>query len=282
MKLNFCCTGALLACLPLMGLAPSTRADVLVSPKADIKIKDLPPVVRATPAPMRTKIGERYKLWLSFSPTEVNDPMYPGKPNPYDDHRFECYGKLLVNGVNYWEMPKYDVQPASQNVTRLSLPEPLKVDARRQGYRLNTGKFSKGGNFVFDAIDNDAAGSTVRISLKLYDSDKVTFFDEAPYPNGLDRTDDLFGDFNLNLDLRKMSEGHYYWFWNGKDGNGNAVGSNLYLYIEHVKTLYGSASSGTTFPKPHVPPQLPEQRPIPRQIPRTSPIFKSGPLLKTR
>ncbi len=109
----------------------------------------------------------------------------------------------------------------------------------------------------------------MHISLKLYDRDNPGFYDDAPYNTPPDRNDDTFGDYGVDIDLSKLgkSEGHYYWGWQGKDESGNAVGSNLFVFAQHVGTIYGSTGRspvhvGPVIKKPLIPGKIPDPGPI--------------------
>ena len=65
--------------------------------------------------------------------------------------------------------------------------------------------------------------------------------------------------------------GRYYWFWSGQDDNGNAVGTNLYLFAEHVGTTHVSTPGGPS--KPYIDPQIREKK-IPRKVPTPSAVIR--------
>lgn len=235
--------------------------------------------IKVTKPIERQRVGEHYRLWLSFNPTNVNDPLFPDKQgnSRNDDHRFECYGKLQLDATTLWNVSKQDARSSYANVYHRNLPEPLKVDPRRQGYSLNKNPLRpNAGAREFDVftIDSSSKQNVVHLSLKLYDLDNPTFIDaDEGELNGLDRGDDLFGEYNMDLDFSpsKMGEGHYYWFWEGTDDHNNEVGSNLFLYVEHIETLYGSNT-------PQIDPRMRRPRIIPKTIPGKVP--SPGPVTR--
>ncbi len=131
----------LLARAFLLGVPLSLVLSAQAAPKPSKKLGDVGqtkiPVGGATKLLNRTPIGERYNLWLSINGTDCSDPLYPGKSNPYDDHTFECYGKLTLNGTTYWSIPKEWANNGFAGVGHLDLPAPMEVHPQWQGYRLN-------------------------------------------------------------------------------------------------------------------------------------------------
>ena len=248
----------------------SAQAKPKPSKKLDDVGKVKVPVGDAANLVNRTRVGERYRLWLSFNPTDCNDPQYPGKSNPYDDHAFECYGQLTLNGKTYWKIDKKSGAASYAKVGHRDLPAPLEVNPRLQGYRLNRPwqtSGSKGEPFEFESYLASPKASIVHLSLKLYDLDNPIFYDDGPYNTPPDRNDDTFGDYKIDLDLLKMGEGHFYWFWQGEDESGNAVGSNLFLFVEHVGSIYDSSGKkplevGPVIEKPRLPGKIPGPGPL--------------------
>ena len=188
-------------------------------------------------------IGEQFNLWFCVSASDCNDPVFPGDAAS-DDHQFEAYGELKINGQSQW---KSERQFAHQfRIRHLDLPKPLEVDPRKQGFSLNESPTV----FMDDhpiGFDTDAQGATAHITLKLTDKDDPDSDDvrvNNPRRNQADKKDDLIGDYKIDLNLDKLGahDGHYYWFWSGTDEGGNKVGTNLYLFAQHVKTIYGTES----------------------------------------
>ncbi|RYX86228.1 hypothetical protein EON83_03120 [bacterium] len=261
--------GAPLTLLAGAYAAPKLSRELNESAKSKIKV----PVGDIKIASQRTAVGERYKLWMSINPTDCNDPMYPGKSNPYDDKTFECYGQLLINGTTYWSIPKEWANNGFAKISHRDLPDSSSVNPRNQGYRLNRPwktSGSKGEPFEFSIYSAQPNTHKVNISLKLYDRDNPGFYDDGPYNTPPDRNDDVIGDYKINLDISKLGkgDGRYYWFWKGKDESGNAVGTNLYLFVEHAGTIYDSGKK----PSYEQPPVIDKK--FPGKIPGPGPVIK--------
>ena len=195
--------------------------------------------------------GEQYRLWMSFIPTPCNDALVRGRAST-NDHKFECYGELKVNDKTEWKAGR---PYAGSFLVRepATIPTLDKIDVKREGYSLNLGTAGTSRSWHEISVTTDktkAGGQIAHLALQLFDVD--------PRPAGLPPStpttpfDDKFGDFNVDLDLAKLgaSDGRYYWFWRDTDAEGNAVGSNLYLFVEHVKSVY-------TRHIPNVPPPHP-------------------------
>ncbi len=192
--------------------------------------------------PKQIVVGEQFNLWFCVSASDCNDPIFPGDAAS-DDHAFEAYGELKINGQSQW---KSERQFAHQfRIRHLDLPKPLEVDPRKQGFSLNESPtvFMDEHPIVF----NTDTQSIAHITLKLTDKDDPDSDDvrvNNPRRNQADKKDDLIGDYKIDLNLDKLGahDGHYYWFWSGTDEGGNKVGTNLYLFVQHVKTIYGTES----------------------------------------
>ena len=219
---------------------PDKKSDVAKT-KITVPIKTGDISTRNTDTkPKQVAVGEQFNLWFSVNATDCNDPIFPGDAGS-DDHKFEAYGELKVNGKTQWKMTR---QFAHQfPIRHLDLPKPSEVDPRKQGFTLNADPqvFMDNHKILFDTDD----GPIAHISLKLTDKDDPDSDDvrvNNPNRNQADKKDDTIGDYKIDLDLSKLGagDGHYYWFWNGTDNNGNKVGTNLYLLAEHVKTVYGT------------------------------------------
>ena len=221
---------------------PAEKAETAKT-KIDARVKVGDIVKRDLEKTKQVAVGEQFKLWLCVSASDCNDPIFPGDASS-DDHEFEAYGELKVDGKSQW---KSNRQFAHQfRIRHLDLPKPLEVDPRKQGFTLNADPtvFMDEHPILFDT---DAQGATAHISLKLTDKDDPDYDDvrvDNPRRNQADKKDDLIGDYKIDLNLDKLGahDGHYYWFWNSTDGSGNKVGTNLYLFAEHVKTIYGTES----------------------------------------
>ena len=189
----------------------------------------------------KVAVGEQFRLWLSVSAPDCNDPIFAGNPAS-DDSKFELYGELKVDGKLEWKAKKEGAH--AHSLRRLDLPKPLEVDPRKQGFTLNSDpQIFMDEHEIF--FDTNAQGNIARIAVKLWDRDdpdSTQFHPSNRYK--VDFKDDVIGDYKIDLDLGKLGagDGHYYWFWSGTDESGNKVGTNLYLLVEHVKTIYGTES----------------------------------------
>lgn len=227
---------------------PETAKTKIVVP---VKSGDIPKQ-SVGKAANQVAIGEQFRLWFSVNATDCNDPIFAGNAAS-DDHRFEAYGELKVDGKSHWKMAR---QFAHQfHIRHLDLPKPLEVDPRKQGFTLNANPqiFMDKHEILF----NTDQGSIARIALKLTDKDDPDSDDvrvNNPDRYKADKKDDLIGDFNIDLDLSPLgaSDGHYYWGWSGTDGTGNKVGTNLYLFAEHVKTIYGTKGQSAPIIQPKI------------------------------
>jgi hypothetical protein len=220
----------------------------------------------------RTAVGERFRLWFSVNPTDCNDPVLQGNAGK-DDHEFDAYGELRVNNTREWNVARQNA--INFRIKHLDLPSSTQVDPRKQGYSLNADPtvFQDKHEIKFDTSN----GRIARITLRLMDKDDPqTGFDYHPRDqNKVDRRDDLIGDYKIDLDLGKQgkSNGSYYWFWSGQDDNGNAVGTNLYLFVEHVGTTYVSTPNGP--PKPQVDPKIGDKK-FPGKGPGPGPVIRKS------
>ena len=204
---------------------------------------------------VRVAVAEQFRLWLSVNATECNDPLFPGETGD-DDHQFEAYGELKVNGKSHWKVNR---EFAHQfRIKRLDLPKPLEVDPRKQGFTLNANP-----QIFMDkheiAFDTQADGRIANIVLKLTDKDDPNADTmDAAAQRRADKKDDLIGDYKIAVDLSQLGarDGRYYWTWSGKDGSGNAVGTTIYLFVEHVKTIYGTGQMR----KPVIEPKIVEKK----------------------
>ena len=193
----------------------------------------------ASKAANHVAVGEQFRLWFSVGASDCNDPIFPGDAAS-DDHTFEAYGDLKINGKTEWKMNR---QFAHQfPIRHLDFAKPLEIDPRKQGFTLNADPqiFMDNHEILFDT---DAQGHVAHILLKLTDKDDPDDNQVRPADRArADKKDDVIGDYKIDLDLSKLgaSDGHYYWFWSGTDESGNKVGTNLYLMAEHVKTIYAA------------------------------------------
>lgn len=196
---------------------------------------------RIVPFPGTKKLvvqGEQYRLRMFFIPTPCNDAQARGGA---DDHKFECYGQLKVNGNVEWE----ETRPYAGKFT-VSAPTTIPTldnfgVTGGMGYSLNVGSNKTGRRAHETIVNTDKSkpdSQIARISLQLFDAD--------PLPAGLPSNtpnifDDKFCDLNVDVDLGKLgaSDGRYFWFWQNTDSEGNKVGSNFYLLVDHVKSIYG-------------------------------------------
>lgn len=203
----------------------------------------------------RTAVGERFRLWLSVNATDCSDPALLGNGGK-DDHAFELYGELRVNDKVEWKVARMNNGAAQPSLTHLNLPSSSKVDPRKQGFSLNSDPsvFMDKHEIKVDTSKDRIA----RISLRLFDKDDPQGGFDYNYADQdkADRRDDQIGDYKIDLNLGALgtSDGRYYWFWRGIDESGNAIGTNLYLFAEHVGTVYGSASNGPD--KPYIEPKI--------------------------
>lgn len=233
--------------------------------KVPIKIGDI-----KTEQINRTAVGEKFRLWFSVNPTDCNDPVLQNNAGN-DDHEFDGYGELRVNNTREWYVDRRNA--INFRIKHRDLPSSSTVDPRTQGYSLNSDPtvFQDKHEIKFDT----SKGRTARITLRLMDKDDPqTGTDYHPRDqNKVDRRDDLIGDYKIDLDLGKLgkSNGRYYWFWSGSDDNGNAVGTNLYLFVEHVGTTYVSTPGGPS--KPYVDPRIREKK-IPGKVPVPGPVIR--------
>lgn len=258
-------------CSPRAG-AESAKTKVTVSAKDDVITKKYL---------NRTAVGERFRLWLSVNATDCNDPALLGNIGK-DDHAFELYGELSVNDKVEWKVSPITNGAALPVLVHRDLPSSSEVDPRTQGFSLNSNA-----SVFMDKHEIKADTSKSRmayIKVRLFDKDDPTQFEYKPAESRqVDRRDDLIGDYKIDLDLGALGtgDGHYYWFWQGKDESGNAVGTNLYLYAEHVGTVYGSASN--RLPIPRVDPRV-----IDKKFPGGSgpvikkPVLKEDPRFKSK
>ena len=203
----------------------------------------------------KVAIGEQFRLWMSVNASDCNDPLFPGATGD-DDHKFEAYGELKVNGKSQWKVNRAFAHQFP--IRHVDLPKPLEVDPRKQGFTLNADPqiFMDKHEILFDT---NADGTLARIALKLTDKDDPNADTMSPAAQRrADKRDDLIGDYKIDLDLGKLGarDGHYYWFWKGKDENGNAVGTELYLFAEHVKTIYGTGQRR----KPEIDPKIVDKK----------------------
>lgn len=219
--------------------------------------------VKAADLVNRTAVGERFLLWLSINPTDCHDPVLVGGGGK-DDKSFDLYGKLTVNGAVKWEVTR-STSRAAVPFPRVNLPANDKIDPRKDGLSLNQAPFvfmAEKRGFPVSTRTSNPGQRTVRLSLQLFDQDSpIAGYDYNQSDRSkADNKDDKIGDFKINLDLSKLgqSDGRYYWFWNSKDESGNPIGTNLFLFAEHVGTVYESVQSGP--PKPHVDPKIKDKK----------------------
>ena len=215
----------------------------------------------ATQKPINLAVaGERYRLWFSINATDCNDPALLGNGGK-DDHSFELYGELRVNDKVEWKVARMNNGAAQPGLKHLDLPSSSKVDARKQGFLLNSNPSVFGNKHEINV--ETSKSRSAHISLQLFDKDDPLAgydFDRRDQAKA-DHKDDQIGDYNIDLDLGALGtgDGSYYWFWNGHDESGNPIGTNLYLHAEHVGTVYESVPSGLI--KPQVGPQVNMKKP---------------------
>lgn len=259
------------------------------------------------------RVGEVYRLWLSINPTDYSDLVFASNPPDSLVNRvlgngprrgsggFECYGFLKINDVIRWKVfpdaaskhivtPQEDLLPPRNVNPPRNGPDPLKFNPRKQGYPINrdlynasipaTGAYNSRGaatpEKVYEVEYNKHRPQTgqLRLELRLTDRDAIRKGYE-PLKAYLDTKDDLFGDFKTTVDLTKLGQGdgHYYWFWNGTDDHGKAVGSQLYLHVEHVRGLYEPIDTGNGVTKPQIDPKIADKK-MPVGKPGPGPVVK--------
>ena len=244
----------------------------------------------SSPVKKAERVGEVYRLWLSVNANDCQDANFSRQP-PADIERkiggtgsFDVYGSFAINDVVRWRSPRESA--SNYGITRLGgTSEPLKVDPRRQGYIVNRGfqylvtdRYTRPPTEVVYGVTHLKAyplTSKVRLALKLYDRDEPSrqYVPQA-YWSYLDTRDDLICDIKTEFDLSKLgaSDGRYYWFWKGTDDNGEAVGIDLFLHVEHVRSEYESTNTGP--PKPRVEPKIAGKK-IPGGVRGPGPVIKS-------
>lgn len=217
--------------------AVAASGRVIAKPKVDAQIGVITGDIGIV-RPRLAATGEQYRLWMSFIPTPCNDAQVRGRPDT-NDRKFECYGELKVNGKVEWKAGR---PYAGRFLVRTpaNIPTLDKIDVKREGYSLNLGTAgtARRSHEIFVETDKTKAGGQIaRIALQLFDADSPP---PGLPPSVIGALDDKFGEFNIDLDLGKLgaSDGRYYWFWKNTDSTGNAVGSNLYLFVEHVKSIH--------------------------------------------
>lgn len=265
-------------------------------------LKDIP-----SAAQKAERVGEVYRLWLSINPTDDNDEFYLMQPpkevldavfsggprRSGNAPGFECYGFLKINDVVCWRSSP-DVAsnhivrvlplllPARENNPQQKGPDPLTFDPRRQGYSVNRDLNTLNNNpsvreQVYEVTYNKAtpASGQLRLELKLTDRDVLPPA-WAPIKGYVDTTDDVFGDFKPTIDIAKLGDGdgHYYWFWKGSGNQGEVVGSQLYLHIEHVRGVFEPIRTETAVPRPKIDEKVTTKK-FPRGKPGPGPIIKS-------
>ena len=253
-------------------------------------------VIKATDVLKRERVGEVYRLWLSIDATDCHDSNFSRQPPAEIARRvggtaaFECYGSLIIDDVVRWRGSRENA--GNHSVMALSgLSDHLNVDPRRKGFIINrdleflvADRYSKPKpEAAYEVTYLKALPLTgkVRLALKLYDRDEPSRqFVPPAYWSYLDTKDDLICDIKADVDLTKLGEGdgHYYWFWKGTDDNGQAVGTELFLHVEHVRGEYESTKTGLT--APHIAPKIGDKK-IPGGVRGPGPIIVKPQLKKT-
>lgn len=253
-------------------------------------------VIKATDALKRERVGEVYRLWLTIDATDCHDSSFSRKPPAEIERRiggtaaFEGYGSLLINDVVRWRSSRDSA--GNHSIMALSgLSDHLHVDPRRKGFIINRDlEFLVGDRYskpkpeaVYEVTYTKAFPLTgkLRLALKLYDRDEPSRQSVPPaYWSYLDTKDDLICDIKADVDLTKLGEGdgHYYWFWKGTDDNGEAVGTELFLHVEHVRSEYESTQNGP--PKPHLDPKIADPK-FPGGVRGPGPIIVKPQFKKT-